>query len=360
MLKFNPALENLPVYHPGRPIEAVACEQGFSLAEVAKLASNENPLGPSPAAIETMREAAASMHLYPDGHAFSLKRRLSEALNLTPANILLGNGSNELIEFIGHALLAPGTNTVVSQYCFAIYPIVARLFGAKMITVPAANYGSDTAAMIEAVTPETKVLFIANPNNPTGTLAGAEAIAELIDRIPPHVLMVIDEAYIEYLDAPQDLLPKIREGKKNLLLLRTFSKIHGLAGLRLGYGLGEETLIRTLEKIRQPFNINAAAQAAALASLNDPAHLEQSRRHNRREIQKFEEFCQAQDRRYVPSTANFILLHVGDGAKVYQALLKRGIITRPMSGYGLAEWLRISAGTSEANRRCLEALAESI
>lgn len=358
MLKLNPSIHSLPVYRPGRTIEAVAREHGFSLAEVAKLASNENPLGPSPAAIQAIQNTAASVNLYPDGDASALKNRLSETLNLSPANILLGNGSNELIEFVAHALLNPGDNIVVSQYCFAIYPLVARLFGAKVVTVPASNYGSDVAAMIEAVTPATKALFIANPNNPTGTLADADAIEELIDRVPQRVLIVMDEAYIEYLDHPQDLLPKIRNHKApNLLLMRTFSKIHGLAGLRLGYGLGTETLIRALEKIRQPFNVNALAQAAALASLNDLAHAEKSRLHNRQEREKFQEFCQAQQLPYIPSFANFILLHVGDGQKTYQSLLKKGVIVRPMNAYGLPEWLRISIGASAENQKCMKALA---
>lgn len=358
MLKLNPSLRRLPVYRPGRTIEAVAGEHGFSLAEVAKLASNENPLGPSPAAIQAIQNAAASVNRYPDGDASALKRRLSETLSLSPANILLGNGSNELIEFVAHALLEPGDNIVVSQYCFAIYPLVARLFGAESIIAPASNYGSDVAAMIESVTPATKALFIANPNNPTGTLTDADAIEELIDRVPSRVLVVIDEAYFEYLDHPQNLLPKIREGKApNLLLMRTFSKIHGLAGLRLGYGLGEETLICALEKIRQPFNVNAVAQAAALAALNDGAHAEESRRHNRREREKFQEFCRAQRCPYIPSFANFVLCRVGGGAKAYQALLKKGVIARPMNAYGLPEWLRISIGTSAENQKCMKALA---
>lgn len=358
MLKLNPSLRRLPVYRPGKTIEAVAREHGFSLAEVAKLASNENPLGPSPAAIQAIQNAAASVNRYPDGDASALKHRLSETLSLSPANILLGNGSNELIEFVAHALLEPGDNIVVSQYCFAIYPLVAQLFGAEAITAPAFDYGSDVAAMIEAVNPATKALFIANPNNPTGTLADAEAIEELIDRVPSRVLVVIDEAYVEYLDHPQDLLPKIRKNRPpNLLLMRTFSKIHGLAGLRLGYGLGAETLIRALEKIRQPFNVNALAQTAALASLNDGAHVEKSRRHNRREREKLQEFCQAQRLPHIPSFANFVLLRVGDGQKTYQSLLKKGVIVRPMNAYGLPEWLRISIGKSAENQKCMEALS---
>lgn len=358
MLKLNPSLHSLPLYRPGRTIEAVAREHGFSLADIAKLASNENPLGPSPAAIQAIQNAAAAVNRYPDGDASALKHRLSETLNLSPANILLGNGSNELIEFVAHALLEPGDNIVVSQYCFAIYPLVAQLFGAEAITAPASNYGSDIAAMIESVNPATKALFIANPNNPTGTLADADAIEELIHRIPQRILIVIDEAYIEYLDHPQNFLPRIRNNKTpNLLLMRTFSKIHGLAGLRLGYALGTETLIRALEKTRQPFNVNAIAQAAALASLNDWTHAEKSRRHNHREREKFQEFCQAQRLPYIPSFANFVLLRVGDGQKTYQALLKKGVITRPMNAYDLPEWLRISIGTSAENQKCMKALS---
>ncbi|MCS1409396.1 MAG: Histidinol-phosphate aminotransferase [Verrucomicrobia subdivision 3 bacterium] len=359
MLKLSSTLESLPVYQPGRPIKEVACEQGFAPSEVATLASNENPLGPSPLAIQAMREAVATVNLYPDGNAFYLKRRLGEALDVAPSNIILGNGSNELIEFVGHALLGPGTKVVVSQYCFAIYPIVAKLFGADVVTVPAVDYGSDVAAMAKAVNEETRILFVANPNNPTGTLVPEEAILKLIETVPGHVLVVIDEAYIEYLDNPLDLLPRIRKGKpQNLLLMRTFSKIHGLAGLRLGYGLGCDTIVGALEKIRQPFNTNSIAQAAALAALDDVAHVEESRRHNRQGIEMFESFCRERGWLYVPSFANFVLIQVGDGSAVCQSLLKQGIIARPMDGYGLNEWLRISIGTAKENQRCLEALVD--
>ncbi len=357
MLKYNPALETLPVYQPGRPIEAIAREYGFAPEEIVKLASNENPLGPSPLALEALRDTAARAHRYPDGNGRKLKERLAQELNLSPANLILGNGSNDLIELVGHAVLRPGASAVVSQYGFAIFTIVVKLFEAEVIAAPATNFGSDPEAIVPAVKPSTTALFVAEPNNPTGTRAGAPAVEDLIDRVPARVLTVIDEAYLEYLDEPQDLVPHLRRNNRpNLLLLRTFSKIHGLAGLRLGYGIGPESLIGQLEKIRQPFNANLMAQAAALAALEDPDHVAKSRRHNRIERQRFEQECRERNWTYVPSHANFVLLRTGDGQAAFQTLLRHGIIVRPMSGYGLPEWVRISIGLADENRRCLQAL----
>ena len=359
MLKLNPLLDELPVYQPGRPIEEVARELGVPLTDVAKLASNENPLGPSPAALSAMKKVVSTVNLYPDGNAYYLKRRLSEKYDIPGSQIVLGNGSNELIEFVGHALLGPGTNIVVSQYCFAIYPIVAKLFGAEVITVPAVDYGSDLQAMAESINYDTKILFLANPNNPTGTLANADSVLALIERVPSDVLLVIDEAYIEYLEDAQDLLPLVRGGQiPNLLLMRTFSKIYGLAGLRLGYGIGSASLIGGLEKIRQPFNCNLISQAAAVAALGDLNHVEESSKQNRRELARYEAVCKEKGWQFVPSFANFILIRVGDGSKVYQGLLQRGIITRPMAGYQLPEWLRISIGTESENTSCIQSLCE--
>ena len=277
----NPALEHLPVYHPGRPIEEVAREMRLPVRRIIKLASNENPLGPSPAALAAMKKALRQLHLYPDGNAFYFKRKLATKLRVEPANLVLGNGSNDIIEFLGHALMGPGAEVVVSQYCFAIYPIVAKLLGAKVVTVPAVNYGHDLPGMLRAITVNTKVIFVANPNNPTGTLAPAEEVRRLVEEAPPNVVLVMDEAYIEFLDKPLDLLPLVRSGQKpNVILMRTFSKIHGLAGLRLGYGIGHPAFIAALEKIRQPFNINSLAQAAGLAALDDTAHVRKTRQNN--------------------------------------------------------------------------------
>jgi histidinol-phosphate aminotransferase len=358
-LALNPALATLPVYQPGRPIEEVARELGLPAADVIKLASNENPLGPSPLALAAMARVLPHLHLYPDGNAFYLKRRLADRLGLEPANLILGNGSNEIIELVGHALMTPGAEVVVSQYCFAVYPIVTALFGAKLVTVPAREYGHDLPAMLRAITPRTNVVFVANPNNPTGTLADRADVVRLINEIPRHVLLVMDEAYVEFLEDAVDLLPLIRAGHlPNLLLMRTFSKIYGLAGLRLGYGIAVPELIAALEKVRQPFNINALAQAAAIAALDDVEHLGRTRLNNFAGLRFFERACRELGLEYVPSHANFILVRVGQGQRVFEQVQKRGVITRPMGGYGLGEWLRISIGTRSENERCVAALKE--
>ena len=355
----NPALYSLPVYQPGRPIEEVARELNLSPKEIIKLASNENPIGPSPAALAAMQRAAVQMNLYPDGNAFCLKERLAAKLNVSTTNLILGNGSNEIIEFLGHAVLEPGVDVIVSQYCFAIYPIITRLFGGNLITVPAKAYGHDLQAMTNAVTSSTRAVFVANPNNPTGTVASKPEVFRFIQAIPPHVLIVMDEAYIEFLDDPTDLLPLIRESKfPNLILMRTFSKIYGLAGLRLGYGIGHPELVAALEKIRQPFNINAMAQAAALAALDDDEHLRRTSLNNHYGLKFLETGFRQMHLEYVPSSANFVLVKVGDGQKVFLELQKLGVITRPMGGYQLPEWIRVSVGSATENTRCLAALRQ--
>lgn len=392
MLPFalNPALKTLPVYLPGRPIEEVARELGLSAETVIKLASNENPLGPSKLALAAMRKALAQVHLYPDGNAYHLKHKLAAKLGVTPAHLVLGNGSNDVIEFLGHALLprraqepvesaaafahaaAAPTHTeaaeratavsadaevVVSEYCFAVYPIVVALFGARLVTVPARNYGHDLDAMLGAITPRTRLVFVANPNNPTGTAASPAALARFIEAVPENVVIALDEAYIEFLEQPLDLVPHIREGRKpNLVLMRTFSKIYGLAGVRMGYGIGDPEFIAELEKIRQPFNVNAVAQAGAAAALDDVAHAERTRRINSRGLKFYARSFRRLGLEFVPSSANFILVRVGDGQRVFQELQKLGIIVRPMAGYQLPEWVRISIGTPKQNQRCLEGL----
>lgn len=356
-LPLNPTLANLPVYQPGRPIEEVARELNLSAADVIKLASNENPLGPSPLALEAMGKALNQVHLYPDGNAFYFKNKLAAKLGVTPQNLILGNGSNEIIEFIGHALIASGKEVVVSEYCFAVYPIVTHLFGGKLVTVPAREYGHDLEAMLAAITPRTSVVFVANPNNPTGTLADRQALAAFVKRIPPHVLLAMDEAYLEFLEDPLDLLPIIRSGEMpNVLLMRTFSKIYGLAGLRLGYGIGTPEVVAALEKIRQPFNINSVAQAGALAALDDEAHMSRTKTNNTAGLRLYAEAFRQMKLEFVPSAANFILVRVGKGQEVFNALQKLGVIVRPMGGYKLPEWIRISVGTPSENTRCLAAL----
>jgi histidinol-phosphate aminotransferase len=382
----NPALKDLPVYQPGRPIEEVARELGLPAETIIKLASNENPLGPSRPALAALRKALAQTNLYPDGNAYYLKQKLAETLGLTPANLVLGNGSNEIIEFLGHALLhapasgiqhpassiPPGSLTehgtrntehaappevLVSQYCFAVYPIVTALFGAKLVVVPARNYGHDLDAMLAAITPATRIVFVANPNNPTGTSVSREDLDRFVNAVPESVVLALDEAYIQFLEEPLDLLPEIRSGRKpNLLLMRTFSKIYGLAGLRLGYGIGHPDFIAELEKVRQPFNLNSLAQAAALAALDDTAHAEKTRRNNARGLRLYARAFRKLGLEFIPSSANFILVRVGDGQRVFNEMQKLGIIVRPLAGYQLPEWIRISIGTPKQNARCLAAL----
>jgi histidinol-phosphate aminotransferase len=357
----NPNLANLPVYQPGRPIEEVAREYNLPVESVIKVASNENPLGPSPKAVAAMANVLGALHLYPDGNAFYLKRKLAQKLNVSTDNVILGNGSNEIIEFVSHALMGPGVDVVVSEYCFAVYPIMAHLFGANLVTVPARNLGHDIPAMLKAITPNTRVLFVANPNNPTGTLASKHQILELARAVPASVLLVMDEAYIDFLDDPADLVPLIRDEKKeNLLLMRTFSKIYGLAGLRLGYGIGHPRLIAAMEKVRQPFNINSLIQAGAIAALDDQEHLTRTKKNNADGLSFFADELRNLKLEFIPSAANFVLVRVGPGQKVFELMQRQGVITRPMGGYKLPEWIRITIGTPEENRRCVEALKQAV
>jgi len=337
----------------------VARELGLPAADIIKLASNENPLGPSRKAVAAMRKAVSQVNLYPDGNSFYLKQKLAAKLNLTPAHLVLGNGSNEILELLGHALLSPDAEVVVSEYCFAVYPIVTALFGAKLVTVPSKNYGHDLNAMLAAVTPQTRVIFAANPNNPTGTTVSAAELEQFVQKVPAGVVLALDEAYVEFLEQPIDFVSAIREGRyPNLILMRTFSKIYGLAGLRLGYGIAHPNFITELEKIRQPFNINAVAQAAALAALDDDAHAERTRRNNSRGLKLYEREFRKLGLEYVPTQANFILVRVGEGGRVFNELQKLGVIVRPMGGYQLPEWIRISVGTPKENQRCLAALKQ--
>ncbi|HEV2318504.1 MAG TPA: histidinol-phosphate transaminase [Verrucomicrobiae bacterium] len=364
VMRLNPFLQNLPTYQPGRPIEEVARELNLPPASIIKVASNENPFGPSPLALAAMQKAVAAVNLYPDGNAFYLKQKLAAKVGVEPGHLILGNGSNEIIEFAAHALLAhggDGRNIVVSQYCFAIYPIIAKMCGADVVTVPAKQYGHDLPAMLRAITPRTRIVFVANPNNPTGTLAPREDVVRFVNEVPDDVLLVMDEAYIEFLNDPVDLVPLVRLGtRKNLVLMRTFSKIYGLAGLRIGYGIGSAELISAFEKIRQPFNINSLAQAAAMAALDDEEHVRRTRANNFAGLDFFEQALGKLRREFVRSHANFMLVHVGDGVKVFDAMQRQGVIVRPLAGYQLPEWIRISIGTPAENERCLSALKNAL
>lgn len=363
-MRLNPFLKNLPTYKPGRPIEEVARELNLPAASIIKVASNENPFGPSPLALVAMQKAITGVNLYPDGNAFYLKQKLAGKLGVEPGHLILGNGSNEIIEFAAHALLGDGgdgQNVVVSQFCFAIYPIVAKMLGAEVVSVPAKQYGHDLPAMLRAITSGTRIVFVANPNNPTGTLAPRNEVIQFVNDVPDDVLVVMDEAYIEFLNDSVDLVPLVRLGaRKNLILMRTFSKIYGLAGVRIGYGIGSPELISAFEKVRQPFNINSVAQAAAVAALDDDEHVRKTRANNFAGLNYFEQALRELRVEFVPSHANFILARVGDGAKIFEAMQRQGVIVRPMGGYQLPEWIRISVGTPSENERCLHVLKQAL
>ncbi len=353
----NPQLRDLGVYEPGKPIEETARELGTDADQIIKLASNENPLGPSPRAVAAMQATLDASHLYPDGGGYYLREALASSLGVTREHLILGAGSNEIIEFLGHAFLDRGDEIVTSEHAFVVYRLVAAVFGAHTIEVPSRNFGHDLETMAAAITPKTRLIFVANPNNPTGTLAKQEEMDRFVEKVPPRVVIVVDEAYYEYLDDPPDSLRYIRDGR-NVVALRTFSKIQGLASLRIGYGIARPELIQALHKVRQPFNVTGIAQAAALASLADDEHRRETKRVTDEGRAYLQNEFTAMNLPFVPSVGNFVLLKVGDGAKVFRALLERRIIVRALKGYKLAEWVRISVGTMEQNRQCIAALKE--
>lgn len=351
-----PQLRDLPVYETGKPIEETARELGLDPAKIVKLASNENPLGPSPLALEAMHEALLHAHLYPDGGGWKLRTALAQKHGLALENIMLGNGSNEILEFLGRAFFAPGAEVIAAKHAFVVYALMTRLCGATFVEVDDPGFTHDLDAMLAAITPRTRAVIIANPNNPTGTIVPPAALDDFIARVPDHVVTVIDEAYYEFLDTPPDTLRHVREGKKNVLLLRTFSKIQGLAAVRVGYGMARPELIEVLQKTRQPFNVNAVAQAGALAALADEEHQRRTKGVTDEGRAQLQEAFAAMELEYVPSFANFILVRVGEGRAMFDALLRRGVIVRPMGGYKLPDWIRVSIGTREENARFLEAL----
>jgi histidinol-phosphate aminotransferase len=350
-------LRDLAVYEPGKPIEETARELHVDPAEIIKLASNENPLGPSPKALEAVRSALPHSQLYPDGGAFYLRNAIAEHLGFGRENIILGNGSNEVIEFLSHAFLRAGDDIVTSRYAFIAYKIIAKLFGARTIEISTREFDQDLEQMLAAITPKTRLIFIANPNNPTGVLSDQRKIDIYMSRVPPNIVTVFDEAYFEFIDRPPDTLRYVREGR-NVVVLRTFSKIHGLAGLRVGYGIAPAELIKVLQKTREPFNVNSIAQIGALAALDDVEHQRLTKRVVDEGRVYLEKEFTAMKLCFVPAVANFIMVHVGDGASVFKEMLRRKVIVRPLQGYGLAEWLRISVGTMEQNKKCIAALKE--
>ncbi|MBP7949137.1 MAG: histidinol-phosphate transaminase [Verrucomicrobiales bacterium] len=355
----NPQLQDLLAYEPGKPIEEVARELGLDPAEIVKLASNENPLGPSPKAIAAVQAGLNQLHLYPDGGGYRLRQAIAEKFALGMENVVLGNGSNEIIEFVGHAFLHPGSEIITAEHAFVVYKLMATLFGAATVEVPDPGFKHDLNAMAAAITERTREIFIANPNNPTGTLVGQGEIDRFMDRVPPHVIVVFDEAYHEFLDHAPDTLKYVREGR-NVVVLRTFSKIQGLAGLRIGYGLAPRELADVLQKTRQPFNANSAAQAAALAGLLDDGHQNKTRLLNQEGRAFLEKTFAELGLEYVPSNANFVLVNVGDGDALFQQMLRRGVIIRAMRAYKLPQWVRVSVGTMPQNEKFVRVLRECL
>ncbi|MDB4412344.1 histidinol-phosphate transaminase [Akkermansiaceae bacterium] len=346
---------DLVAYEPGKPIEETARELGLKPEEIIKLASNENPLGPSPKAQEAMRAEIAKAHLYPDGGGYKLRTALAEKHGVAFENVVLGNGSNEIIELLCHSFLKPGVALIAAEHAFVVYKLMATLFGADYKEVPDPGFVHDLEGMADAITPETRLVFIANPNNPTGTLVGQEEIDRFIERLPDHVVAVFDEAYFEFLPDAPDAIKHVKAGK-NVVVMRTFSKAQGLSALRIGYGLAPAPIAGLLNRARQPFNANAIAQAAALASIQDEEHIAATVENNRIGLEFFESAFAKRGWEFVPSVANFVLVNVGDGDRVFGELLKKGVIVRAMRGYKLPEWVRISVGTPSQNERCLAEL----
>lgn len=351
----NPSVLKQPIYEPGKPIDLVAREFGLDPKSTTKLASNENPLGASPLALEAVKEFLDQSYLYPDGGCYELRNALSKKMQLGPEQIVFGNGSNEVIELIGHAFLQPGDEVVMGEQAFIVYKLITLLFQATPIEVPLVDFTHNLEGMRAAVTEKTKLIFLPSPNNPTGTLNPSDEVIEFARSLPDHVILVVDEAYAEYLDKPVDLRPLIAEGRK-IICTRTFSKIFGLAGFRVGYGYCSDECAALLNRVREPFNVNAIAQVAATAALADDDFVEASRSCNRDGLKQLVEFFKEQALPFVPSVGNFILVNVEDGADVFLSLQRLGVIVRPMGAYGFPEYLRISVGTTDQNEKLIESL----
>jgi len=353
-------IRGISPYQPGKPIGELAREMGIPQAGIVKLASNENPLGMSTAAKEAAIAALVDVERYPDGNGFELKAALSARFGVAPERLVLGNGSNDVLELAARSFLAPGRSAVFSQHAFAVYPLATNAVGARCIEVPAKNFGHDLDAMAGAISADTAVVFIANPNNPTGTFVSGDEIEAFLARVPPDVLVVLDEAYTEYLSAGQayDSLAWL-ERFPNLLVSRTFSKAYGLAGLRVGYGIGDPQVADLMNRVRQPFNVSSVAQAAATAALGDLEFLAQSAEINRRGMAQITEGLAELSLEWIPSAGNFVAFRVGDAAAVNGALLRQGVIVRPVAGYGMPEWLRVTIGLPEENARFLAALRQA-
>jgi len=347
-------------YQPGKPIAELERELGIT--GIVKLASNENPLGCSPLATAAMHVAIKTIALYPDGNGFELKDALSKHYGVAHACIVLGNGSNDMLELAARAFLTVGDRAVYSDHAFAVYPLATQVVGATGVSVPAIQYGHDLKAMLKAaVEHNAKLVFVANPNNPTGTFLSAAELLEFMRALPPRILVVLDEAYNEYLpeDKHYDSVEWLREFS-NLIISRTFSKAYGLAGLRVGYAFADAQVIDMMNRVRQPFNVNSVAQAAAVAALQDRDFVQRTFALNRRGMEQITAGLHKLGLEYIPSYGNFISFKIGDGMKMYRRLLELGVIVRPVANYDMAEYLRVSIGTESENERFLSALKQTL
>ena len=357
MRKLNiPVSENiksLVPYPPGKPIEELERELGITGS--IKLASNENPLGPSPKALEAVSKALTGLHRYPDGSCYYLKEKLSPILGVPHEMITFGNGSNEIIELLVRAYLKPGDEAIMGNPSFAVYPIAVKAVGGGSIEVPLKEMKHDLKTMASRITGKTRIIFIANPNNPTGTMVSGEEFREFMKSVPESVIVCMDEAYYEFVTAPDfpDTLSYIKEGAP-VLMLRTFSKIYGLAGLRVGYGVANAGIMDYMNRVRQPFNVNSLAQVAALAALEDSAHIDRTRQNNAEGLNFLLGSLREMGYECVDTQANFFLVKVGDGKGVYESLLRKGVIVRPMASYSLPEYIRVTVGLPEENGRFLD------
>jgi len=353
-----PYIRAIAPYQPGKPIAELERELGIS--GIVKLASNENPLGCSPLAVAAMHDAIKTIALYPDGNGFELKDALSRRYGVEHARIVLGNGSNDMLELAARAFLAPGDMAVYSAHAFAVYPLATQAVGATGISVPAKNFGHDLEAMRKAaIEQQAKLVFIANPNNPTGTFLDAAELLDFLHALPPQILVVLDEAYNEYLpeDKHYDSVAWLREFP-NLIISRTFSKAYGLAGLRVGYALANPQVADMMNRVRQPFNVNSVAQAAAVAALRDEAFVRQTHELNRRGMQQITQGLGKLGLEFIPSYGNFISFKIGNGMKMYRRLLELGVIVRPVASYDMPDYLRVSIGLESENEKFLSALKQ--
>lgn len=351
----NAGISSLTPYQPGKPVEELERELGITSS--IKLASNENPLGPSPNSLQVMHDALANLHIYPDGSCYELKEALARQLSVDTRQITVGNGSENILEIIGKAYLQSGDTAVISQYAFLTIPLIVQSFGAKVNTAAAVNWSHNIDNMLNAIDDNTRVLFLVNPNNPTGTYTNQKEFTKLMNSVPPHIIVVLDEAYSEYITAPDypDALTFLAH-HPNLIISRTFSKAYGLAGLRIGYAVSSLEIADILNRARLPFNVNTLAAKAAVAALHDTDHVRKTVELNNHGMQQMIAGLRKLKLDFIPSLANFIAIDVEDGPAVYQKLLLEGVIVRPLKAYDMPRHIRVTIGTEEQNQRFLTSI----